>query len=294
MHQPIYLPFADGQWHLAMGLKPLQIQDWIEIDTDFANQLCLKNDLLTRRYAEVFASLPGSITAQQEVLELLLAHLLRYFPDLYQQAGDRLLNRVTNQVWQQSDFKTSPLDLAGRLVQEDLCLMLPEENRYKLAAASVCFPSHWRLQEKLGRSMAEIHQPIPGYAEKLERPVDHFFDRLKLDHPGYRLNWSIVNSPDLFLASSHRDQIIDSALTSENAGERLWLRVERQTLRRLAVSEGILFTIRTYINPLHKLVQDQAIARSLSVAIQQIPTTMQQYKNILPIRATLLTYLEQF
>lgn len=56
MSKPIYLPFADGQWRLAMGLKPLQLQDWIEIDADFADQLTLKTQLLAQRYSDVFAN----------------------------------------------------------------------------------------------------------------------------------------------------------------------------------------------------------------------------------------------
>ena len=57
MEQPPYFPFKDG-WRMAMGLKPLPLENWIEIDADFAAQLTLKTRLLTERYADVFASLP--------------------------------------------------------------------------------------------------------------------------------------------------------------------------------------------------------------------------------------------
>jgi hypothetical protein len=39
-------------------------------------------------------------------------------------------------------------------------------------------------------------------------------------------------------------------VTVDNAGERLHLRVERQTLSRLPRSNAVLFTIRTYMNRL--------------------------------------------
>jgi hypothetical protein len=38
-------------------------------------------------------------------------------------------------------------------------------------------------------------------------------------------------------------------LTAENAGEKLWLRVERQTLRRLPATRAVVFTIRTLVRP---------------------------------------------
>lgn len=276
-----------------MGLKPLQLPDWIEIDAAFAEQLRLKQTLLSQRYDDVFVHLPGSEAAQQEVLQLLIAHLLHYFPQHYQQQGHALHNRMTDQQWCIADFAAHPLDLAGRLVQEDLCLMLPIENQYVLAAASVCFPSRWSLQEKFGQPIADIHQHVPGYAEALERPVNHFFDRLKPEYPGYRLNWGIVDSPSLFLDQHKGNTAPDLTITPENAGERLWLRVERQTLRRLPVSNGVLFTIRTYVHALSQLMDNPGVAYSLKLAVQQIPTAMQIYKNLLPVRSALISYLEQ-
>lgn len=276
-----------------MGLKPLQLQDWIEIDAAFAEQLSRKQALLTQRYNDVFVQLPHSEAAQQEVLQLLIAHLLHYFPQHYQQQGHNLHNRITDQEWCIADFGANPLDLAGRLVQEDLCLMLPIENQYVLAAASVCFPSRWSLQEKFGQPIADIHQHVPGYAEALERPVNHFFDRLKPDYPGYRLNWGIVDSPDLFLDQHKGNTAFDPTITPENAGERLWLRVERQTLRRLPISNGVLFTIRTYVHPLNQLTGNSEVAHQLKLAVQQIPTAMQIYKNLLPVRSALVSYLER-
>ena len=76
-----------------------------------------------------------------------------------------------------------PLDEAGRLVQEDLCVLVERTAATVLEAASLCFPSHWRLHEKLGRSLAAIHAPVPHYAEELEAKVDTFFDRLRVDRP---------------------------------------------------------------------------------------------------------------
>ncbi len=80
MTKPPYLPFADGQWHMNMGLKALNLQHWIEIDEHFADELALKDKLLKNHYSDVFASLPESQPSQQEVLDLLLNHLLEQFP----------------------------------------------------------------------------------------------------------------------------------------------------------------------------------------------------------------------
>jgi hypothetical protein len=287
-----YLPFADGQWRLSMSLKPLDPKDWIEIDEHFAEELALKDKLFKTQYSEVFASLPETQASQQEVLELLLLHLIEDFPQHYQRHNQTIKNLTTGQVWHLADFETAPLDLAGRLVQEDLLLMQPTPEGYRLAAASLCFPLRWRLREKLGCPMTQIHAPVPGYQEKLARPVDSFFNRIKSTHPVWRLNWSIVNSPELFLAPEKEQPNWHTTINSQNAGEKLFLRIERQTLRRLMVSGDILFTVHTYVHPLAVLEDNPAMACNLAEAIQQIPSDMQNYKQILLIREALLGYLE--
>jgi dimethylamine monooxygenase subunit A len=292
MDRPKYLPFLGGQWRLAMSLKPLQLTDWIEIDAKFETELQLKEQLLAERYAEVFVSLPSSLPAQQEVLNLLVNHLCQYFPKHYYQQDRQLQNLSSEQSWDLAQLEIEPLELASRLVQEDLCLMELVGSDYVLTAASVCFPSRWELQPKLGEPLSQIHQRVPAYGEKLAHPVDQFFARLKTDSPVYRLNWSIVDSPELFLETPKFDARPNATITAANAGTELWLRVERQTLRRLPQSQAILFTIRTYIDPLASCC-DSTTAPQLSSAIQQIPPAMQAYKSLAPIRDALLQYLEQ-
>lgn len=294
MNQPIYFPFADGQWRLSMGLKPLKEEDWIEIDDHFIHELSLKQQLFTQQYEDVFASLPDSLAGQQEVLALLLDYLPKRYPEIYQVTEKTIKNLATGEVWYIWDFANNPLDLAGRLVQEDLLLLLPnEDNNYCLVAGSLCFPLRWKIQEKLGRSLAAIHDPVPGYQHQLEKPVDHFFERLKENYPVWRLNWGLVDTPELFVPPEKSTNQLNIPLTVDNAGDVLWLRVERQTLRRLPKTNGVLFTIKTYIYPLNILEDKPEISQGLVLTLQQMPETTQLYKNIAPVREVVLQYLQQ-
>jgi dimethylamine monooxygenase subunit A len=54
-----------------------------------------------------------------------------------------------------------------------------------------------------------------------------------------------------------------------------------------------IFTIRTFIHPIHTLVAHPSIAAHLLTAIQQIPEAMQRYKNLRSIWSALLQYLTQ-
>jgi len=285
------LPFATGAWRLALGLRPLQLQDWIKIDEHHVEQLLLRDRLMENRYDDVFAALPGSEPGQQEILDLLLSHLLQHFPQHYQRQEGDICNLMTGQRWRLADGP--PLELAGRLVQEDLCLMEPGDQGYVLTAAALCFPLRWRLREKIGLPLGAIHHHVPDYDRKLERPVDSVFDRLKPDYPGCRLNWSIVDAPDLFLDQPKHQQRPNSDITVHNAGDRLWIRAERQTLRRLTHTGGVLFTIHTEVEPLRVFSGRPRLAQNLAIAIQKIPQAMQIYKNLPTIQSALLGYLEQ-
>jgi dimethylamine monooxygenase subunit A len=291
--RPPYLPFVSGKWRMVPGLVALDLSTWIEIDQALGDELALKEQLLQERYPEVFASLPGSELAQAEVLESLLTHLCHYFPQYYDREENQIRNLVTQQVWKINDFEAAPLDLAGRLVQEDLCLLRPGVSGYELVAASVCFPSRWRLADKMGRCLGQIHAPVPGYAEKLSSPVDRFFEQLKVDRPVWRMNWSIADSPDLFLPPKLESEPLNTTIDASNVREKLWIRTERQTLRRLAKTGNILFTIRTHLYPFHVLEAYPDAANGLLLMLQQVPIETQLYKSLVPFYPVMLGYLTQ-
>ncbi|HEX6841494.1 MAG TPA: DUF3445 domain-containing protein, partial [Stellaceae bacterium] len=186
-----YLPFEGGRFRLALGLMPLAWAEWLEIDRRLAADLAAKRALLDTRHGEVFAALPEAADAASELLALLAAHLPQHHAQIYRRDGDVLANLATGERWDVARPVLHPLDLAGRLVQEDLCLLLKGSGDvYRLVAASLCSPARWRLADKLGHPLAQIHAPVAGYAAKLAAPVDRFFATLKAGRLVWRLNWS--------------------------------------------------------------------------------------------------------
>jgi hypothetical protein len=287
---PRYRPFLDGPWRLAMGIKALDLADWIEIDKRFAAQLEERRALLERRRGEVLAALPESEAGQRELLELLLDHLPERFPEHYDRQDGWIENRITGEHFALADWNDAPLEFAGRLVQEDLCLLQRGEAGYRLVAAVLCFPAHWRLADKLGRPLEVIHEPVPGFGERLAAPVDRFFASIQVARPVWRVNWSLVDQPTLFLPPEHRGH--PQPISADRAGEQLWLRVERQTLRRLPRSGDVVFGIHTYVDPLADAIDSAEAARALAARIREMPEPMARYKSILPIRAPLLAWLD--
>jgi hypothetical protein len=260
------LVFLDGPWKLAMGLNALDPADWLWRDERFAEESARRAALVTERPAEVLAMLPEAAPAVRELVALVHDHL--GLPS----TADATLR-----------------GLAG-LAQEDFCVMQArDDGAYALTAALVCFPAHWCLAEKLGRPLSEIHGPVPGFGTRLGSAADRFFRNLTTERPVWRANWSVVESPTLFHPQPRPPL---PGLTAENAGELLWLRVERQTLRRLPETRAVIFTIRTLVRRLDEIAAAPAVARAMAARIREMEPGMAAYKGMPALRAPLLAWLD--
>lgn len=150
---------------------------------------------------------------------------------------------------------TGGLPEAARAVHEDLCLLTQREGEevYRLIGAAVAWPSDWRPAEKLGLPLRALHAPIAGYEEQLASGVDRFMATLRPGAIYGRCNWFIApTGARRWLAEGPAAQAF-AHVTRDNAGETLFVRSERQTLRRLPETGAILFTIGIYVEPLGRL-----------------------------------------
>lgn len=139
---------------------------------------------------------------------------------------------------------TGGLAEAARAIWEDLCLLLPgPDGAPVLVAGAVGFPTDWRLTEKIGRPLTAVHAPIHGYADKLAGGVDHFIATLPPGPIFGRANWFVVPSAEWRYLPEDDPVARFAHVTAENAGETLFVRCERQTLRRLPLTGAVLFTI---------------------------------------------------
>jgi len=287
----VLYPFLEPPYRMTMGLLPLDPAEWILLDEGFATEMAEKERLLTRRHGDVFAALPEGLDGGREVLARLCDYLPRRYPDLYLREGAGL--RRSDGVLFDPGSPLHPLDLAGRLVQEDLCLMRLAGESWILAAASLCFPTRWRLADKIGRPLADIHRPVPGFAAALGAPVARFFDRLAPGKAVWRANWGLIDDPALFQPGGHFRAAANTSITAANAGETVWLRVERQTLTRLPESGDILFTIRILQERLGETAASGRRAERLAALIRSMPEDLKRYKSIPPFEEAVLAYLSR-
>jgi hypothetical protein len=286
----LHTPYASGKPSFSIGLSPIDLNDWIEQDELLVEQLALKETILAQERAAAFVAIEGSEAGQAEVLRLLAAHLPARYPATYRREGEAL--RILPSDRAVALEGEPPLLAASRLVQEDLLLMRRDDEGWRLVAGSLCFPSTWVLAEKIGRPMDAIHAPAPGYAGKMAGMVARIFDNLKAEQPVERFNWSIYGDARLRYAQSKQDP--SRRFPPGRSAAHAYIRVERQTLRRLPLSGDILFTVRVHVDPAAGLSADprgRELARALHVSLAALSPEELAYKGIAEARERLLACL---
>lgn len=281
-------PIAGISTPFQIGLKPLDVAAWIDVDDRLGAYLDEKQRVMSAHAGEAFAAEAGTEAAQAEVLSLLTAHLTEHYPDLCRQrAGTIDMAGRTVTLDDQPALWT-----AARLVQEDLVLMRKGAAGWRLAAASLCFPSSWKLADKFGRPMHEVHAPVPGFSEGTRNAglIERMFDNLRPETPMIRWNWSLFSDPALF----HPESAHPGGPRFGAKAEIAFLRIERQTLRKLPQSRDILFTIRIYVDPLAALERHSdgaGIATTMIGQLRNMSAEQAGYKGLAADRDLLIARL---
>ena len=271
---------------MVPGLQPLAASDWLVFDTDHEAQLTERAQLLERLGEAVLRVQPGAERAAAEAASLVLAQLAERWPHRFRLQGAALHDLATGAAW------PFLLSSAARLVTEDLCVLQAGSEGFVLTAGAVCFPNRWQLADKIGRPLPAIHAPVPSYAATLAKPVDRLLTELSPERPVWRSNWSLADDPALHQPIETANLPADSSLDATNAAERLWLRVERQTLHRLPACGGILFTIRTFRRSLAWFRDQPEAATQFASVLRDVPPDMARYKGLHRTGAAALAYLE--
>lgn len=267
----------DGRPHAPrLGLHPMDERDWVVLDPPpgHAAELDRKAALLAT-HDDVYATDGSADDAAVEFRDLLIAHLTktrRY------RATDRDVHLLDDdRTW--SINASEPLELAGRIVTEDWCLVRPGPPP-TLAAAVVCSPNRWRLLEKIGCPVLDVHDPVPGYRHRLGRPVDSMM--AGHGRPMWRRNWSILSSPA-------RYQPFNDGPPHPRIPEQVWVRSEYETFVYLPISGWWVFGIHTTVRPITSA--DPAVRARIGIAVASLDPETAAYKDLSGWRDELLAWL---
>ena len=263
---PIWQKLGSG---LKLGLQSCPDDLWLPEADIFGDiqsrqhQIDLKNSLFEMQRDAVFLTSDQAMAASLETCDLITDYAGIYLDpfhplDLFH-----------------------PLEAAARHIPEDLVILSPSvtadgAEQWILTAGAVAFPAHWVLADKMGTPMTMIHAPVPGYDSILDTAVNRFLSTMIPVKISCRHNWSLQLGADLFTPHRNRRQ----SATKMTGIDSIFLRVERQTLRKLPATGDILFTIRTSIQPLARWQSVDGALASLVTELEGMEPALQHYKGV--------------
>lgn len=276
----------------------MERNDLLLFDRTYSERLCLRESLL-QQYPDDVVGVTHESNARirlavQELYNYLFeTYLPVRYPSIFKACEDEygsvtmLRNCVTHRILPMTMANSTPLHVAlktiAQNVDEDFFILLPQkqgddsEEAYVLEAYAACYPSGFQPKEKIGKNLADIHGPVPGYKAKLQKSMDRFFARLEPGRFVKRVNWSLTVDEELFsnfdksqaafegklkkLSVEDLDMDKVSCLPTFKGSARdldlpvfqTFLRCERQTLHRLPVSGAIVFAFHTYLYPIQDI-----------------------------------------
>ena len=268
---------------LSMGLRSKRGTDWLGgsdplgIAGLYARQMAEKHQLMKNQLADIFALRPAGEAAALEAARLIF--LMK--GQIKDQSG-------------QIDAATAFVSASG-LIPEDILIVVPNISakggkEWRLQAGLLAFPGHWRLADKMGKTLAAIHAPVPEFQEKLNAHIDRFFANMQIGAISWRQNWSIQRDSRLF--APMREAGLEISLTPQEAGQQIHIRIETQHFYKLPKSDAVIFAIRTSLAPLSFWQKNPGPIAALLVQIEKLGSDMLGYKAIEALRPALHHWLE--
>ncbi len=238
-----YIPFLGAVGGYRIGVKPLE-GPWIIYDEDRHVQLAMKRELLLKK-CQSYRHTHPSYQARLEAAAMLCRELP--MP------------------------KGKNLHYCSAEMQDDLAIMEKSDGEWRMTAASICFPSNWVLKDKFEQPSNVIHAQVGD--DKFRKAIHAGLDKVT-EEIVERFNWALDDTFTLRHpepgALQPNPLYLVPGLTKRNAGSKLFIRYERQTLRRLPETGALLFTVRVFADPLRHLKEEDP---------QYIPDFVKAYKR---------------
>ncbi|MQT11489.1 heme-dependent oxidative N-demethylase family protein [Segnochrobactrum spirostomi] len=251
-------------------------------------------------------SLPHMITAEWDLVELLMTSMAEAYPEHFTLTRDgdawHWINRPLgiDDRFTFGDTATLPLppmEYITRQCQGDFSLLDQRDNNLWMDAGIVTTQADWSLDFDIGMNFMEWHGPVPLAHEAgvFDRALK-FLLNLQLGRPVRRLNWTMTINPRLDTSPEnyHKWGTDRTTVTTENVGDKVHLRVELQALWRLPRSNAIVFSIRCYLIKLSELVTSPKWARRLHRVLKSLPPELIDYKGLTRYHPQTVEWLSKF
>lgn len=305
-------PFPEDQYMYSVNIEPVTskkdtiFEHWFDIDEHYVTEMNERR-LTLEQDPKRCIILPHMLQASWDFLALVMERYSTDYPEHFQLTKNaqhwhwinRPLNIDQHFIFGDVDsLPMHPFEFISRQFQGDVALLDQRDGDLFMDTGMITGPADWSLNFDAGMSFKQWHAPVPQLAHNLgvfDRALK-FLLNLQVGQPYRRLNWTMTVNPRMDTSSEtyHLWGHERGLVTAENAGHLVHLRVELQMMPRLAPSNALLFSIRTYLISLNDLCRNPAWAKRLHRVIRDLPEPIAQYKGIDEYREPLVQWLSQF
>ena len=305
-------PFHEDSYMYSVNMEPhvkgaagTAFETLIDVDEHYISEMedrakVLKEDPLRCQ------ALPHMMTAQWDTLELLMEQQAAGYPEHFSLTRDgdnwHWINKPLgiDQKFVFGDASTlpcEPMEYITRQAQGDFCIVDQRDNNLWMDAGIATTQADWSLDFDIGMNFMEWHGPVP-LAHQIgvfERALK-FLLNLQQGKPVRRQNWTMTINPRLDTSPENYPKWGPdrATVTMENAGHKVHLRCELQSLWRLPRSNAILFVIRCYLIKMEEVVTIPKWARRLPRVLRSLPPELVDYKGLTRYRQTTIDWLSKF
>ena len=165
----------------------------------------------------------------------------------------------------------------GLAIEDDVVIM----HKGKLEACFVAFPSSWNAGEKVGKTLAELHEPIADN-EALVRASDGIMRAMTSGQSYHRYTWGISSLDGYSNHPLYEKPEFDSL-------DDLTFRVEHERTMTIIDKETAVFLIHVDTYPLEEVLKtDFGLIKG---AIDSMSESVLEYKNLIKVKELMNEYI---
>lgn len=304
-------PFASDHFTYTTNVEPHVpgpgiFEHLLDVDEHYLGEMKERALMLAESPGQHYVSLPHSIPAQWDFLELIMDSYASDYPEYFSLKRDGACWTWTNRPLGINDTFTfgdastlpyEPLEYIGRQGQGEWILLEERDGNLVWVAGMTMSRAGYSLKFNVGMNFTEFHGPVPVAHESgvFDRAMK-FLVRLKQGHPFRRTNWNLTVFPrhNISVEATPNWASDWMLVTPENVGSIVYLRIEVQPIFRLPRTNAIAFPVRTYFASLEEIATNRAWAKRLHRVVKTCPQAIVDYKGFTRFQKLVVDWLSQF
>ncbi|GAA5913255.1 hypothetical protein JCM6882_000044 [Rhodosporidiobolus microsporus] len=280
----------------TMAHQPLDINNWVEIDKNYKQEIAYKRRVVQEHPDKTVISLPENDAAAGELLQTLVDYLPKRYPTLFQSLpGGGIWNKILDERFPAcgSLSGTAALTVISRLVVDDyLMATVREDGHVYFTGGIVAIPGFYDFSAKVGKSMYDVHRPVPQFNEKILVSVERTLKRFQPHEPFERSSWEIVDDFNTYNHAIARLEEGEKVRDDLEPKDYIF-RIDHQSFRKLPKTGGIIFSVHPVLRRLEEFADLPLVPALLATVHENAPADLMKYKLAPCYQDKMLPYLKE-